>query len=303
MTEWEITAKQNFDYLRIKEFDETWGSFVIESQRYGNNSKNNIEYNYTTDGNFYYLSNIPVEDVIDKSIKVIYKYNKNWFRCDNFIKNHKGLHILYAGCSNTEGVGSNIEDTWSHMLHVKLSNFNDISGYFNLAKGGYGLHKILNNFIFYIKQYGKPDYFFLLMPNVLRGWKWENDMWIYRQNVPYGSDPNKLKEQVIDHKKELPNWLTLMNALEAICYTNNIKFLWTTWDNNETINIVKSELFIDSFFALPQRTESIIEEYRPGLKVNKGDITARDGHPGKVIHEIWTDYFIKSIKNKGWLNV
>lgn len=303
MTEWEIRTKEIFNYLKIKELDKTWGNWVFDSKRNADDSNESIEYNYTTDQNFYYLSKIPVENIINKNIKVLYKYNKDWFRCDNFTKNHNGLHILYAGCSNTEGVGSNIEDTWSHMLHVKLSNFNDISGYFNLAKGGYGLHKILNNFIFYIKEYGKPDYFFVLAPNVLRGWKWENDTWIYDQHVPYGTDPSRLDEQLLDHRKELPNWFTLMNALEAICNTNNIKFLWTTWDDNETINIVKSELFNDSFFPLPKKIESSIEQYRPGLRLQKDDIRARDGHPGRVIHEIWADHFIKKIKERGWLNV
>ena len=300
---WEIEKKENFDSLRIKEFDQTWGPFVIDCQQYNNNNNKSSEYGYSTDGNFHYLSNLPVEEIIDKTVEVVYKYNKNWFRCDNFIKNHKGLHILYAGCSNTEGVGSNIEDTWSHMLHLKLSEYNDISGYFNLGKGGYGLHKILNNFIVYIKEYGKPDYFFVLAPNVLRGWKWENNAWMYAQKIPYDTKQDNLQEQILDHRKELPNWLTLMNALESICHTNNIKFLWSTWDLNEIPNILKSGLFNDSFFPLPERTESVIEGYRPRLKMNKGDLIARDGHPGKVVHEIWSDYFIRAIKGRGWLNV
>ena len=299
MTSWEIEKKELFDSLRIKELDKTWASLDIE----GTMLKYGKEYDYRTDGDFHYIKKLPVEKIIDKSVQVLYKYNQNWFRCDNFIKNHNGLHILYSGCSNTEGVGSNIEDNWSHMLHSYLSNFNTISGYFNLGKGGNGLHKILNNLIVYIKEYGRPDYFFLLAPNVLRGWKWKDDMWTYCQNVPYGARLDKLEEQLLDHRKELPNWFTLMNALEEICNANNIKFLWSIWDQSETINIVKSEIFNNSFFPMPEKFESIIEEYRKGLKVNKGDIVARDGHPGKVINEIYADHFIKKIKERGWLNV
>ena len=298
MTSWEIETKEPLDYLKIKEFDVTWAMTPEEAL-----SKYNIKFGYRTDGNFHYLDKLPAENIIDKSVQVLYKYNQNWFRCDNFTKNHNGLHILYSGCSNTEGYGANIENTWPHMLHSHLSNFNTISGYFNLGKGGNGLHKILNSFIAYIKEYGKPDYFFVLAPSVLRVWEWEDGFWKYKTKPLYATYEDKIKELILDHRKEFPNWLTLMNALEAICNTNDIKFLWTTWDNNETINIIQTELFNNSFFPLPPRYDFIVEKYRPGLKMNKGDLRARDGHPGKVVHEIWSDYFIKEIKKRGWLNV
>ena len=44
----------------------------------------------------------------DKSVE--YKYNDMFFRSDNFITSHDGLHILFSGCSESEGVGDNIEN-------------------------------------------------------------------------------------------------------------------------------------------------------------------------------------------------
>ena len=77
------------------------------------------------------------ESEIDKGIvddgSVNYYYNTESFRCDEFKKDHDGLHILFAGCSETEGIGGNVEDAWPTMLLNKMKSKN--SGFFNIGTG------------------------------------------------------------------------------------------------------------------------------------------------------------------------
>ena len=61
-------------------------------------------------------------DVNDKSVE--YNLNEDYFRSDNFKKEHDGLHILFSGCSESEGVGANIEYAWTHILYKKISLIN-----------------------------------------------------------------------------------------------------------------------------------------------------------------------------------
>lgn len=97
---------------------------------------------------------------------VIYQYNNEYYRCDDFTDIHKGLHILFAGCSDSEGVGGNIEDSWTYQVFKNIKVNKDISGFFSIARAGFGWQKIISNFLIYISKYGKPDIFMVMMPNI-----------------------------------------------------------------------------------------------------------------------------------------
>ena len=48
------------------------------------------------------------------------KKNLQGFRSDNFKNNNINLHILFNGCSNTEGYGLLLEETCSKKLYNKI---------------------------------------------------------------------------------------------------------------------------------------------------------------------------------------
>jgi hypothetical protein len=125
----------------------------------------------------------------DKS--VTYSYNSLGFRSDEFTKDHRGAHILFAGCSETEGVGDILEHCWSYMTYKELSKETDVSGFFNLSKYGWGYDIILSNIMTYINSYGKPDKIFILFPNIGRFYQWDDTIGEERETFSYaGYMPN-----------------------------------------------------------------------------------------------------------------
>ena len=52
---------------------------------------------------------------------VSYEYNSNFFRCDEFTDSHKEkYHVVFGGCSETEGIGGNLNESWAYKLYLKL---------------------------------------------------------------------------------------------------------------------------------------------------------------------------------------
>lgn len=47
---------------------------------------------------------------------IIYRYNKNGFRTSEFELNSQQKSVLCLGCSFTEGIGLNAEQTWPHLI-------------------------------------------------------------------------------------------------------------------------------------------------------------------------------------------
>lgn len=308
-SDWILTP-ESYNSLTVDRFDKTWGEGLDLFNKHHPHLLDS-PYNYRFVNNKHTFDQIPPEQVLKgrEDSKVEYRYNSELFRSDEFIKDHNGLHILFAGCSNTEGVGSNIEDTWSYLVYQEFTKQNKVSGYFNLGKGGYGWHKIISNCVTYINKYGAPDYLFINMPNILRNYIWnENELqYSYRQKLPYGDVGmehndyfNENKSTVEEHRKNYPIFLTSWILFVEYCKSLNIKLLWTTWDELDGLNIKVSGYFDDSFFLLKQNLSKDIFEITNGA-AKESDIRARDGHPGRAIQAIWANIFVKEIQDRGWL--
>ena len=320
-------SKEAIDDLLIAKLDGTWGratqyvNLKIDLDEYYRS------YGYFFDGDYHNFSKIPPERVISgrENWKVDYKYNKEFFRCDNFKEIHDGLHIVFGGCSNTEGVGAPIEKTWSHMLYEELSKEYKVSGYFNLGKGGYGWHKIISSYLDYEKRFGSPDIFVVNHPNILRDYYWDSkqDRWIYAQQYPYAAEGTEqdleeaknlgeghpyhgIKINVFptldDYRRGFPVWLTSWNLFIEYCNSKNTKVVWGMWDGSGQISLQNCEMFLNSYIRLQGITDSFIEEFRKDGKLEDGDMDARDGHPGFLVQLNWKNQFAKFIKNGGFLN-
>ena len=61
-------------------------------------------------------------NVVDDG-SIIYKYNNHGMRCEDFKVLHEGKHILFAGCSYTEGASIEIENLWSKWYCLPLLSF------------------------------------------------------------------------------------------------------------------------------------------------------------------------------------
>lgn len=243
--------------------------------------------------------------------RVIYNFNHDGFRCDDFTKVHNGVHVLFSGCSNTEGVGSPLETIWSKTLYNKLSEENDLSGFFSLGKAGQGWQKIIANFIIYGEKYGFPDFFFVLLPNLGRFWDWhpKDNRWYYVQRYPVESVilPNKPAEPTEDffahrsisleeHRKIFIDFCAGWKLFEKFCESKNVKMLWASYDYTENYN---HDLFSISQNYINLSSEALAEftfNARPHGNFKIDELHRRDGHSGTIEHDYWKSNFIEKLK-------
>lgn len=260
----------------------------------------------------------------DKSVE--YKYNDNYFRSDNFTKTHEGLHILFSGCSESEGVGGNIEDAWTNILYKKISSEVKCSGFFNLSRSGWGWSKIVINALIYFEKYGYPDFYFIQLPNHLRMHKFFKDgskndngeiigQWRYLQYYPEGyyntnrpmydvdsglKDSSEYFASEKEYKENFVIFLTNWKLFNKICKDNGVKLIFSTWDNLDH-GIIESIDMFDSFITTSAKSKqfnNFIPQYYENNKKGRHDIHKRDGHNGILFHNFWATQFYNEYQRK-----
>ena len=256
-----IKNKQSVSSLKLNDFermsfnfDEHFSKDELLSLIKNNFNNEYKKYNYRLVDNYHIIDHLPNEnlDTTKSYLPVEYKYNEDFFRCDNFKKEHDGMHILFSGCSNTEGVGINIKDTWTDMLYSNLSKSIKTSGYFNLAKGGAGTQNIVSNFITYVDRYGAPDLLLVLHPNILRNYRWNDDRnsWEFKQDLPLTPKDKNDHEYVDSYMDEILNWAVQWNLFLNYCESIGTKVLWSTWDRGKERELINIKFFSDTFLQV-----------------------------------------------------
>ena len=261
---------------------------------------------------------IPPEGDIEDDGRVTYKFNSDGFRCDEFKKDHEGkLHVLFAGCSETEGVGSPLDTSWAKMFYDRIAYVNETSGYFNVGKAGWGFQKIVRAITQYVGKYGTPDYIFLLHPNINRLVEWSDELEYYVlhqygsqadsessfRHGTYGNITNYLT--VKKHRDLFINFAYTMTFLEAYCEAIGTKLIWTCWETDvDHINIVNMGHLFKNFFELPNSDNlmEFIKRDRPDGKFKVDDLKRRDNHTGLLKCKWWGNAFADQARKKG-LNV
>lgn len=274
------------------------------------------------------FTKLPIENIFsggdDGSIS--YNYNQDGFRSDEFSNEHVKYHILFSGCSQTEGVGGSIDTVWTNILHKQLKDRGlDVGGFYTLARSGYGWQKIISQFMLYTKKYGMPTHFFVLMPNIGRFYLWseERNNWVYVQRYPVNTDydaindwrkkhdseevpePSRFEEQklsVKEHREKFLDFVIGWKLFSEYCKANNVKLVWSSWDYAESDNY--SLMQSNDFFPLNESNEieSFISKKRPDLKLEKYDLIRRDGHDGVLWHEYWAEKFLEKIDERDLFN-
>lgn len=277
-----------FDDLYEKEFDLTWQKYL--------KSKNEI------------YSVLPIERYDGPDYGDIeYKYNSDGFRSDNFTTNHIGKHILFSGCSETEGVGGNIEDTWSKILYNKISLEEKCSGFFNLARSGWGWSRIVLNAMLYFQKYGYPDVYFILLPNNQRHFYYneQDKNWMYWQKYPeYYKDSSTYKDRELhsstpkeyleDYVKFLISWKLFI----GLCESNGVKIIFSTWDKQDEKNLKLSEPFKNYVDLNKNKIPKYTYEFYKNRNQKDDDFVKRDGHSGRIFHNFWADEFYNEYKRR-----
>lgn len=158
-------------------------------------------------------------------------HNSYNYRCDDFKKEHNGLHVLFSGCSVTFGEGLNLEEMWARMVYDEITKIQNTSGYFNLAVPGSSISFIVMRLFKYFKKFGNPDILFLNLPPVHR----------FLSVMPGYNDPSlDVVTSVPDNDGELDEKSLLIAAavhfelysiLQSYCEQAGIKLISFTWQS------------------------------------------------------------------------
>ena len=165
-----------------------------------------------------FLSEELLEEELEDGLKynLDYTLNSDNFRSDEFVREHQGDHILFAGCSNTFGAGVEYKKTWSYKLYETIKKDIGIDGYYNLGLCGVSIFEILININKYIKSHGCPKIIFILLPEIER-------------DAIYFKEPEKSLTPIITE---------LYRHLEFLCKSNGTKLISTSWVVDDKKNVV-----------------------------------------------------------------
>ena len=241
----------------------------------------------------------------DDSIR--YYFNSLGYRSDEFTKFHGGEHILFAGCSETEGMGGALESCWSYMTYKKLSETKNVSGFFNLSKGGWGHDVIISNIIQYINAYGKPNKIYMLLPELSRNFKWmgqidETEKYLYISKTPYyflndtrlANGKIKERQGLEEQRNLIPKFINLLKLFEEYCASNDIELVWSTHSfpdgkNYKALNVFKNFIEIPGVDYILSKSKYLLNEE---LYNKKDLLDKRDGHRGYLFHYHWSQRFL-----------
>ena len=251
--------------------------------------------NIGPDSEFYYLkSEVQLNPKITESKEIFYKLNSDGFRSDNFKKEHNGLHILFAGCSETFGNSSNINENWSYLVYDELKKKHKVSGYFNLGHPGSNHQVIIHQILIYILKYSKPDLLLVNFPNSEREFMWEEG------GIKLRNRSNEDVESFSSNQhfaENLYNVIILYNQLSLICDILNIKLIFSNFNPIDSFAI-KTLMNFENFVSLNNEKEFL--EYASTLENFKDHphfLLRRDGsHRGIAFHKYWAKKFLDKIE-------
>lgn len=240
---------------------------------------------------------------------VRYYFNSSGYRSDEFTDSHDGEHILFSGCSETEGMGGNLDSNWAHIMYTELAKKTKLSGFFNLSRGGWGHQVIIPNILQYINRYGKPDKIYLLLPNISRKYEWQGndrnvEVYLHKIKTPYwsneptkdGSGKNRLQQTLEEQRTDLVSFIVLLRMFEEYCISNDIKLLWSTWDEPDATNYKQLNVF-KRFILVPYKPEIILKSKSFVVDKDKENIKfrKRDWHHGYLYHYMWAEKFLSVV--------
>jgi len=170
----------------------------------------------------------------DKTGKCVYTYNELGFRGDSIHKS--GFKIMSIGCSITEGLGVNDNETWSCQFSKRIPNGVD----FNL-----GLSARSNDYIsrtlltFY--DLLKPDLVLIMYTSPQRREIYTKDGGIepYKSGMPWGytketEEGKKISKYLVElqnDNEDLINWYKNHLLIKYFLESNRCNWIWNGWSN------------------------------------------------------------------------
>jgi hypothetical protein len=211
-----------------------------------------------------------------------YSHNSLGLRDDEFENFKEGYEkFLFAGCSMTEGVGLPKKYMWSENVKKHIKKTNDKTQFYNIGMGGASTQLIIKNTVSFIKKYGKPDYIFLMLPELGRSVEYDDELYI-----------NHCPSTSINLETLFFYDANILILFEEFCKENNIKLFLMSW-HYSTYNIY-NETGLKFYQILDHSLDPIyfiknIKQYKDPLLFKGSDKT----HPGGLWNLAVADIIIK----------
>jgi len=104
------------------------------------------------------------DDWYYRNAEITYDYNEYGHRCKNIADINLDNYILFTGCSHTEGIGLELENTYCYQVARALN-----CDYYNLAIAGTGIDVMIHNLTaWYLTVEKRPKYLFVQWPDETR---------------------------------------------------------------------------------------------------------------------------------------
>lgn len=165
----------------------------------------------------------------DNSEKCQYTYNELGFRGDSIYKD--GFKIMSIGCSHTEGVGVNDNETWSHQLCNLIPNSVDL----NFGCGGRSNDYISRCLLSYYDLI-KPDLVLIMYTYPHRKEFYTKDggvepfipglEWGYMQETDMGKIVQQNLSQIQNDNEDFINWYKNHMLISLFLESKNCKWSW-----------------------------------------------------------------------------
>lgn len=218
-----------------------------------------------------------------------YTYNELGFRADSIHK--KGFKIMTIGCSNTEGVGVNDDDTWPSLLSTTIPNSVNI----NLGHGGRSNDYISRTLLTFYDLF-QPDLVIILYTNLHRREIYTEENGVegfipthtngYFRDTPEGSRKQSMLFKLQNDNEDYINWYK--NHMLIKLFLESKKCNWV-WDGSNSIRkyYVDDNMFDKDYCHLTDET--------PNKLIDNGT----DGiHPGPKHNRFYVQYLREFIYNK-----
>ena len=198
---------------------EYWTPDGFETLSYKNSLKERINKSFNTIGG-------------DTTGLCTYTYNELGFRGDSIHK--KGFKIMSIGCSNTEGVGVNDDETWPHQISKLIPNGVD----FNLGWVG-GSNDYISRALITFYEILKPDLVLIMYTSPLRREVYTKDNGVepymptsareYMEETEDGKKIQKYLTELQNDNEDLINWYKNHQLIKYFLESKGCNWLWNGW--------------------------------------------------------------------------
>lgn len=221
-------------------------------------------------------------------IRDFYVLNKQGYRSDEFKKEHDGLHVMFAGCSNTFGDSMFKEYIWSYQVYERLSELAKVDGYYTTGVPGADIFEVMSQIIKYIRNVGMPDIVFVNLPDTER-----NPMFAKGGTYPDGTPTPK------DLTSPNSFITSYINAVSMLIEEAGSEIYMFTYDGRGNFNIDHNDYrkYIDNYYTWTLEDHDMAI-YEIEQKANKENHPLKDfmhfaldkSHPGIAWQTGWADF-------------